>query len=47
MPSRYASSTSSESPVGDGRLVTLKGVDHFGTPSDVRCMQAVLVFVGE
>ena len=33
--------------LGDGRLVTLKGVDHFGTPSDVRCMQAVLDFVGK
>lgn len=35
------------SALGDGRLVTLKGVDHFGTPSDVRCMQAVLDFVGK
>jgi pimeloyl-ACP methyl ester carboxylesterase len=30
----------------DARLVTLRGVDHFGTPSDVRCMQAVLDFLG-
>ena len=29
----------------DARLVTLRGVDHFGTPGDVRCMQAVLDFV--
>jgi pimeloyl-ACP methyl ester carboxylesterase len=29
----------------DVRLVTLRGVDHFGTPSDVRCMQAVLGFL--
>jgi pimeloyl-ACP methyl ester carboxylesterase len=28
------------------RLVTLRGVDHFRTPSDVRCMQAVLDFLG-
>ena len=28
------------------RLVTLRGVDHFGTPADVRCMQAVLGFLG-
>jgi len=27
------------------QLVTLRGVDHFGTPSDVRCMQAVLRFL--
>jgi hypothetical protein len=27
------------------RLVTLRGVDHFGTTSDVRCMQAVLDFL--
>jgi pimeloyl-ACP methyl ester carboxylesterase len=31
----------------DARLVTLPGADHFGTPSDVRCMQVVLGFVGE
>jgi pimeloyl-ACP methyl ester carboxylesterase len=30
----------------DARLVTLRGVDHFGTPADVRCMQAVLCFLG-
>jgi pimeloyl-ACP methyl ester carboxylesterase len=30
----------------DARLVTLRGVDHFGTTSDVRCMQAVLDFLG-
>jgi len=29
----------------DARLVTLRGVDHFGTPSYVRCMQAVLRFL--
>lgn len=29
----------------DARLVTLRGVDHFGTPADVRCMQAVLGFL--
>jgi len=28
------------------RLVTLRGVDHFRTPSDVRCLQAVLGFIG-
>ena len=28
------------------RLVTLRGMDHFGTPGDVRCMQAVLDFLG-
>jgi pimeloyl-ACP methyl ester carboxylesterase len=30
----------------DARLVMLRGVDHFGTPADVRCMQAVLGFLG-
>ena len=30
----------------DARLVTLRGVDHFGTTGDVRCMQAVLDFLG-
>jgi pimeloyl-ACP methyl ester carboxylesterase len=30
----------------DARLVTLRGVDHFGTAADVRCMQAVLGFLG-
>ena len=30
----------------DARPVTLRGVDHFGTPADVRCMQAVLGFLG-
>jgi pimeloyl-ACP methyl ester carboxylesterase len=30
----------------DARLVTLRGVDHFGTSADVRCMQAVLGFLG-
>ena len=30
----------------DARLVTLRDVDHFGTPGDVRCMQAVLDFLG-
>lgn len=30
----------------DARLVTLRSVDHFGTPADVRCMQAVLGFLG-
>jgi pimeloyl-ACP methyl ester carboxylesterase len=30
----------------EARLVTLRGVDHFGTPGDVRCMQAVLDFLG-
>jgi pimeloyl-ACP methyl ester carboxylesterase len=29
----------------DARLVTLRGADHFATPSDVRCMQAVLSFL--
>jgi pimeloyl-ACP methyl ester carboxylesterase len=29
----------------DAQLVTLRGADHFGTPSDVRCMQAVLGFL--
>ncbi len=27
-------------------LVTLRGVDHFGTPNDVRCMEIVLNFLG-
>jgi pimeloyl-ACP methyl ester carboxylesterase len=30
----------------DAKLVRLRGVDHFGTPGDVRCMQAVLDFLG-
>jgi pimeloyl-ACP methyl ester carboxylesterase len=30
----------------DGRLVTLRGLDHFATPTDVRCMQAVTAFLG-
>jgi pimeloyl-ACP methyl ester carboxylesterase len=30
----------------EARLVTLRGVDHFGIPGDVRCMQAVLDFLG-
>jgi pimeloyl-ACP methyl ester carboxylesterase len=30
----------------DARLVTLRGVDHFGTPAEVRCMEAVLSFLG-
>jgi pimeloyl-ACP methyl ester carboxylesterase len=30
----------------DARLVMLRGVDHFGTPGDVRCMQAVFDFLG-
>jgi pimeloyl-ACP methyl ester carboxylesterase len=29
----------------DAQLVTLRGMDHFGTPADVRCMQAVLRFL--
>jgi pimeloyl-ACP methyl ester carboxylesterase len=29
----------------DAQLVTLRGTDHFGTPADVRCMQAVLRFL--
>jgi pimeloyl-ACP methyl ester carboxylesterase len=29
----------------DARLVTLRGVDHFGTTGDVRAMQAVLDFL--
>ena len=29
----------------DAQLVTLRGADHFGTPADVRCMQAVLRFL--
>lgn len=28
-------------------LLTLPGMDHFGTPSDVRCMQAVMRFLGD
>jgi pimeloyl-ACP methyl ester carboxylesterase len=27
-------------------LITLRGVDHFGTPNDVRCMEVVLSFLG-
>jgi pimeloyl-ACP methyl ester carboxylesterase len=30
----------------DAKLMTLRGVDHFGTPNDVRCMEAVLGFLG-
>ncbi|MCW2638231.1 MAG: alpha/beta hydrolase fold protein [Dactylosporangium sp.] len=29
----------------DAHLVTLRGVDHFGTPSDHRCLDAVLRFL--
>ena len=29
----------------DARLVTLAGVDHFGTPSDFRCIEAVTRFL--
>jgi pimeloyl-ACP methyl ester carboxylesterase len=29
----------------DAQLVMLRGADHFGTPADVRCMQAVLRFL--
>jgi pimeloyl-ACP methyl ester carboxylesterase len=29
------------------RLLTLKGVDHFATPSDFACMDAVLTFISE
>jgi pimeloyl-ACP methyl ester carboxylesterase len=29
----------------DAELITLRGVDHFGTPNDVRCMEAVLSFL--
>jgi pimeloyl-ACP methyl ester carboxylesterase len=29
----------------DAQLVTLRGADHFGTPADVRSMQAVLRFL--
>lgn len=31
----------------DARLVTLRGADHFSTPSDVRCMDAVLRFLAD
>jgi pimeloyl-ACP methyl ester carboxylesterase len=31
--------------LSDAQLVTLRGADHFGTPADVRCMQAVLRFL--
>jgi hypothetical protein len=30
----------------DGRLVTLAGADHFGTPKDVRFLDAGLDFLG-
>jgi pimeloyl-ACP methyl ester carboxylesterase len=30
----------------DARLVTLRGVDHFGTTSDIGCLHAVLDFLG-
>jgi pimeloyl-ACP methyl ester carboxylesterase len=31
----------------DARLATLAGVDHFGTPSDFRCIEAVTRFLGQ
>jgi pimeloyl-ACP methyl ester carboxylesterase len=33
------------SALPDARLVTLPGVDHFATPSDVRCIEAVTRFL--
>jgi pimeloyl-ACP methyl ester carboxylesterase len=32
--------------IPDAKLITLRGVDHFGTPNDVRCMESVLSFLG-
>jgi pimeloyl-ACP methyl ester carboxylesterase len=33
--------------IPSARLLTLKGVDHFATPSDFTCMDAVITFVSQ